>query len=306
VNSEELELSLRTEFENHLKTVLADMRQQVTEFQSTIEAEIDKHRSQMDEAFRSFTERLGSDNGLDEGFNAIVGEHLRLARDEGAKITAEAFAEAEKLEKESAPSAPSYDVIRDAVNEIGSHDSQAGILKSLVQYAADFAPRGAFFIIKSDHLAGWKVFGADDTAEAGIREVHLPVSADTIVGAAVRCQQTVEGSAADHQEDGLFTDKLGFGSPEKMFAIPLVARGKAVAVLYADQGDDGAHVNREGLETLVRVAGLTVELHAVVQTSGTQLRDGNLLYVIGVAPRDEFDSYADVFQRVTQSIRLGS
>jgi hypothetical protein len=43
-----------------------------------------------------------------------------------------------------------------------------------------------------------------------------------------------------------------------MYAVPLIARGRAVAVLYAD----GNEVSREALETLVRVAGLTVELLA--------------------------------------------
>jgi hypothetical protein len=47
-----------------------------------------------------------------------------------------------------------------------------------------------------------------------------------------------------------------------MYAIPLVARGRGVAVLYADYGSNGEEVNFEALETLVRVAGLTVEVLA--------------------------------------------
>jgi hypothetical protein len=47
-----------------------------------------------------------------------------------------------------------------------------------------------------------------------------------------------------------------------MFAVPLVARGRGVAVLYADSGSDGEAVNLEAIESLVRVAGLTVELRA--------------------------------------------
>ena len=46
-----------------------------------------------------------------------------------------------------------------------------------------------------------------------------------------------------------------------MVAVPLVAREKAVAVLYADSaGQDADAVNLEALETLVRVAGMAVEL----------------------------------------------
>jgi hypothetical protein len=42
----------------------------------------------------------------------------------------------------------------------------------------------------------------------------------------------------------------------------------------------------------------------VVQITTTQTRDGDLMYIIGVAPRNEFDVYQPVFDRVSQSIRL--
>ena len=53
-----------------------------------------------------------------------------------------------------------------------------------------------------------------------------------------------------------------------MFAIPLIARGRGVAVLFAAQDNDGDRVSLEAIESLVRVAGLTVELRA--SASGAQ------------------------------------
>lgn len=265
MNTEELELSLRTEFENYLKSVITEMRQETAEFQNKIQNEFDKQKASFDEAFASFSSRFESDKGFDEAFTSSVSEHLRLARDEGAKITAEAFAEAEKLETENVtPVAEAkYDAIRDAINDISSKDSQATILKSLVDHAVEFAPRGAFFIIKSEHFTGWKVFGNDThAAEDAIRELDLSVSAETILGSAVRSMMTVAGGSGSHAEDSTFLDELSFGRPDRMYAIPLIARGKAVAVLYADQGNDGGHVQSEALEALVRVAGMTVELIA--------------------------------------------
>jgi hypothetical protein len=265
VNTEELELSLRTEFENYLKSVISEMRQETAEFQNKIQSEFDKQKASFDEAFSAFSARFESETEFDEAFTSSVSEHLRLARDEGAKITAEAFAEAEKLEKENAvpASAAKYDAIRDAVSDIAGKDSQATILKALVDHAAEFAPRGAFFIIKSEQFTGWKVFG-DDThaAEAAIREISFPMSADTVVGASVRSMMTIDSAAGAHPEDTAFLDDLSFGRPDRMYAIPLVARGKAVAVLYADFGNDGTHLQVQALETLVRVAGMTVELIA--------------------------------------------
>ena len=273
MNSEELELSLRSEFENYLKAVVAEMRKESTEFQSKIEAEFERHKSQFDEAFQSYNARFESEHQFDEGFNSLVAEHLNLARDAGSKLAAEAMAEAEKLAPIAVAAEPTivevevkkFDGIRDAINDISSKDSQSNILKSLVQHAAEYAPRGAFFIIKNEHFVGWKAFGSDDEAlESAVREIRFPTSSESILGAAVRSVTTVESSAGANSDDAIFLEPLSFGSPGRMFAIPLTARGRGVAVLYADAEGENAEVNREALEVLVRVAGMTVEMRASV------------------------------------------
>ena len=274
MNSEELEQSLRTEFESYLKNVQAEMKQDVTEFQTKIEAEFDKHRAQTAEAFQGFAARFDSNKEFDQGFSQLVAEHLKLARDEGAKLSANAYAEAEKLDAPVATAPANYTGLRDAIADITSKDSQSAILKTLVEHASEFAPRGAFFIIKNDHFAGWKVFGAeagdDDTV---IREIHFPTAADSILGKASNSKTTAEGPFGAHSEDTTFLEPLGFGSPDKMYAIPLVARGRGVAVMYADQGGKGSSVNLEALETLVSIAGLTVELLAASQTAKAEDRE---------------------------------
>jgi len=198
VNSEELELSLRSEFESHLKSVYADMRQELSQFQEKIEAEFDKHKSQLDAVFQEFSGRLETETELEPGFRETVVEHLRLARDEGARITAVAFGEAEEMEKESAAAAaPTVGIseLRDAINDITAQNSQATILKALVHHATQFTPRGAFFIIKNEHFVGWRVFGKEDGADdEAVREVFFPVASATSLGESVRSLSAVESS----------------------------------------------------------------------------------------------------------------
>lgn len=279
MNSEELELSLRAEFESHLKDVLAGMRQEFSQFQEKIEAEFDSHKSQLDTVFQEFSVRLGTGKELDQGFKETVVEHLRLARDEGARITATAIAEAEEMQRQSAltealqvqPAAPSVGMseLRDAINDITAQDSQGTILKSLVQHAAHFTPRGAFFIIKNEHFVGWRVFNKEGEAdEDAVREIYLPVASETVLGESVRSLSAVESSFGTYSDDAEYLNQIGFGEPERMIAIPLVARGRGVAVLYADYGTEGEQVNVEALETLVRVAGLTVEVLASAAQAG--------------------------------------
>ncbi len=269
MNSEELEQSLRTEFESYLKNVLADMRQEVSEFQKQFEAEFEKHKAQLDEVFQSFSARVAADREIDASFTESVVEHLRLSRDEGARITATAIAEAEEMEKQNAVetvAAPtfSFGEIRDAINDISSKTTQSAILKTLVHHAAEFTPRGAFFIIKNEHLVGWRVFGkeGEHADEHTVREVFFPVASSTVLGESVRSLAAVESSYGTYSDDSIYLNKLEFGQPDQMYAVPLVVRGRSVAVLYADNGAEGATVNAEALETLVRVASLTVEILA--------------------------------------------
>jgi hypothetical protein len=269
VNSEELEVSLRTEFENYLKSILAEMKQEISQLQETVTTEIERHKSQLDEVFAAALGSFEKERDLDAGFKESVIEHLRLSRDEGAQITAMAIAKAEELEKEKELAKPRVGIkeVHQAVNEISNKTTQSEILKTLVHHATDFAPRGAFFIVKNEHLVGWRVFGKEKgSAEEKIREIYLSISANSVLGEAVKSLTTVTSSIGGQADDVDVFQKLEFGKPERMVAIPLVARGRGVAVLYADYGNEDGEVNIDGLETMVRVAGLTVEVLASAKT----------------------------------------
>ncbi len=266
MNSEELEKSLKGEFESYVNGLLVQTRADVSEFQIKIEAEMEKHRAQLDAAFQGFTARFENVPEFDGGFKESVIEHLRLARDEGAKITATAIAEAEELEKASEPRANLSD-LREAIFDISSKDSQSAILKALIIHAAKYTPRGVFFIVKNAHFIGWKLFGKEaGDGENVVREIHFPIDADSILGAAAKKLASVDGSFGTYAEDHVFLDPLRFGKPDRMYAIPLIARGRGVAVLYADYGHEGVSVSTDALEMLVKVAGLTVELLASAKT----------------------------------------
>lgn len=259
MNTEELEKSLRAEFDGQMNAALSKMRNDVADLQKQYEGEFEKHRAQMDGAFRSLSERLDQPFEFDRAFADTVVEHLRLARDEGAEITAMAMGEAEKLKDGN------FDIknLRNGIDEIKSHSTQASILRALVDAAGQFAPRGAFFIVKNDHLVGWKAIGKGELPdENAMRNIHFAIASESLVADAVRSLSTVEGSYADLGDNAKFLGPLSFGAPDKMFAVPLCARGRGVAVLYADGGEAEENVNIEALEMLVGVAGLRIELLA--------------------------------------------
>jgi Zn-dependent protease with chaperone function len=62
--------------------------------------------------------------------------------------------------------------------------------------------------------------------------------------------------------------------------------------------------NRQGLRTILSNISEVTGREETVTLFTTLLRDGSLFYAIGVAPRDEFGTYQNTFQRVVSSIQL--
>ncbi len=261
MNSEELEISLKAEFESHLSDVFESFKQRSADLEKSFESEIAKHKSQMDEAIRLLRESLETRPALDEALQQSIAEHLRLAKDSGAELAATAFGEAEKL-RVTTEVPVSYDKLRDAIREISSKTSQSTILTSLVTHAAEFAPRGVFFILKNENFVCWKRFGRDSASAESASDARFAVNGGSILSRSIETLSTVEGHFTEGCPESSFVDALSLGRPDRMYAIPLTARGRGVAVLYVDYGSDGASINIEALESLVRVAGLTVELLA--------------------------------------------
>lgn len=66
----------------------------------------------------------------------------------------------------------------------------------------------------------------------------------------------------------------------------------------------GNVAGREGLALILNNVSDVNGRPETVAVYTTLLRDGNLFYIIAVAPRDEFGSYQGTFQRVTRSIQI--
>jgi hypothetical protein len=276
VNSEEIEISLKAEFEGYLKEVSDSFSDKLSQLQAKIDEEIDRHKAEFGKVLSDASAHFESGSVLKPAFADIVAEHLKLARDEGSQISAKAFAEAEKYEKENAPvieavapvaAAPEVSGnmhgLRDAIRDVSDKPSQVEILKSLIQNAGEFAPRGAFFVLKNERFGGWKTFGKDaDADDDAIKHVSFSTSEPSVVNESVKYNEVRESSFGEFAGDSEFLKQVGFGEPAKMYAVPLVVRGRTVAVLYADQGEGATEVNVAALETLVQVASMRVELLA--------------------------------------------
>lgn len=245
----QLEDSLRHEIESYVEGRLSAIKQEITSLQN-----------QLNDSLANLLERQ-TDVQMEGSLATAVSEHLRAAHERGIELAA--------AESARAKASSDMAIIKSAITEINEQRSQAEILKTLVNRAASFAPRVAFFVVKRDHVSGWRGRGFEGSVgDQAIPEISISLKADTVLADAAKSLSTWSGGPGSHSEDHLLVNRLGEESAQRVVAIPLTVRNRAVAVLYADSaGLDAESINLEALETLVRVSGMAVELLSVASAA---------------------------------------
>lgn len=240
-----LEDSLRREIESYLENRLSAVKQEITTLQSLL-----------NESLTTFLERQ-TDVQMEGSMVAAITEHLHAAHERGVELAAS--------ESSRAKASSDMAIVKAAISEINEQKSQSDILKALISRASSFAPRVAFFVIKGDRATGWRGRGFEGTVgDEAIQQISLSMDSDTVVSSAAKALATWSGGPGSHAEDHSLLNRLGEEPPQRIVAIPLVVRGRAVAVLYADSaGLDSESINLEALETLVTVSGMAVEMLSV-------------------------------------------
>lgn len=249
-----LEDSLRREVESYLETRLSAVKQEITTLQSLL-----------NESLSTFLDRQ-TDVQMEGSLVAAIAEHLHAAHERGVELAAS--------ESSRAKASSDMAIVKAGITEINEQKSQAEILKALVNRASSFAPRVAFFVIKGEQATGWRGRGFEGTVgDEAIQQISLPLSSDTVVGSAAKGLATWSGGPGSHADDHTLLSQLGEEPAQRIVSIPLVVRGRAVAVLYADSaGLDSESINLEALETLVTVAGMAVELLSASRTGAAPKR----------------------------------
>jgi hypothetical protein len=245
VVNEQLEDSLRREIESYVDSRLSAVRQEISTLQSLL-----------NESLSTFLDRQ-ADVQMEGSLVASITEHLHAAHERGVELASSQTARA----KASSDMA----IVKSAISEINEQKSQADVLKALVNRASSFAPRVAFFVIKGDTASGWRGRGFEGTVgDQSIQQISLSLSSDTVISSAAKSLTTWSGGPGSHSEDHSLMNRLGEEPPQRIVAIPLNVRGKAVAVLYADSaGLESESINLEALETLVAMSAMAVELLSV-------------------------------------------
>jgi hypothetical protein len=240
--SEELENSLQQAIESYLGERLRAIDEQLSRLQAEFSDAVTRLRESAEPRSLEGTPLADS-----------VAGHLQAAR---AQRLAQGAVSASE-------SAGEFAAVKRVVAAIERQQSQGDILGTLLTGASQFAERVALFVVKNDQALGWRECEAGDPRNLeSIRNITLPLSAETLLTCAVRSGSPWSGVPGSNSEDDLLISQLG-GEPQLAAAMPLVVRGKVVAVLYADAtSSDPNAVNNDALELLAQVAGMAVGLNS--------------------------------------------
>jgi hypothetical protein len=135
--------------------------------------------------------------------------------------------------------------------------SQADILNVLLDFAARFSGRVAFFVVRGEAATVWQARGFPD--DNGLRNFNLNL-ADAVV---TRVMQERIPVAAGLDFDPTFLAKVGHAAGGNAILLPLVLREKVSALVYADCGLEGGKLDVAALKLLTRSAGMWLEVLAL-------------------------------------------
>lgn len=153
-------------------------------------------------------------------------------------------------------SGPQYTSLRAAIDEIDAQRQQADVLATLVRHAGHYAPRVVFYVIKGGNAIGWKATGfTNGLTDETVRVLNLATQSYPLLHEATADLRTASVQNAATGMLGNFDAAVG-----QAVTVPLVIRGKAAAVLYADSGLDGNAINQDALESLMHVTSMAIEL----------------------------------------------
>src|SRR5262245_40362317 len=255
---------LKAEIER-LQGAISEIGSRLTEQEGAITS--DESSGLIEEIKRWFEESTAA---VEENFKSRLEEAAATARRE-AEIQTEELREQLEASRalaialsSSQSASRSFEAFKAAIEDIDSQRLQSDILAALVRHAAEFAPRVAFFVIKSGDAVGWKASGFENGLnDETVKLLTVPAQKTPLLRDAITGLRLATSNPQPMSDDGV-SEALGiYGrpSPERAIAIPLIVLNKAVAVLYADSGAKPADsINAEAAESLTRIASRTIEL----------------------------------------------
>jgi hypothetical protein len=162
-----------------------------------------------------------------------------------------------------APQAERKDIssLRALTQELRFPNSASEITLLILRFASDIFQRGVLFMAGKKEIVGLGQFGLGiESADEKIRSIVLDLEKSDFLKRLVKEQMPYKGAIERDEVTKYLIDELGGTWPSEAAFFPVIAEGKVVALLFADNvSENVAMPETEGLEIFISHAGLALE-----------------------------------------------
>ena len=144
---------------------------------------------------------------------------------------------------------PIFDDLLSGFQALGSATTIGDVLTTLVEQLAAQFPRVALFRVKKSHLQGEHQIGFDLKTDIG--KVVMPLGMDSLLARAASSGQVERLSAEELAESNATPFN---GSPMNALALPIMAGGEPLAIVYADDSGARPAESTDAIDLTVRFA----------------------------------------------------
>ncbi len=135
-----------------------------------------------------------------------------------------------------------------AKQELESATDRDGLLDLFFEFSRQFFDYSAMFIALGDLAEGRDAYG-DGASREVVVGIGVPLDLPSILVAARDQKKPVVTAIADGGVDAVLAHDLGRKAGVEALALPLLVRGRAVAILYADSGSAG--IDRDSIKDVL-------------------------------------------------------
>ena len=155
-------------------------------------------------------------------------------------------------------------LLKGLMGELSSPRESSEISLLVLRLASEYFERAVLFLVKKEEIMGLGGFGETGDPEMmmqKVRRLRIPAGVGSLFDEAVQSRGTTIKRAEEFSEiDKDFSQALGAKRAREVVAIPMISRGRVVALLYADNAISGdALPDLSGIEIFMAQAGLAME-----------------------------------------------
>jgi len=152
-------------------------------------------------------------------------------------------------------------LLRQMMEELTSPDAHADVSLMILRFASDFFQRSIIFAVGPQYLRGLGQVGLSiDNADTVVRNLSIELGQKTVFDWVIEHRQSFVGPPPEHRQHSQFFARLSGAEPAEVFVAPVLAGGKMVAMLYADQVPTQVQIrDTETVEIFLAQAGLALE-----------------------------------------------